>query len=281
MKDEFMKQLFSYVNESSRNIVINADNFKSFLYFLGQFESNLTIANKILAYGYDPYATDVRTAQDWENLGVNISPEAVGIHTMDFAPKSAYGYRDRIMYDIRFTGKRNTVSEDRNILMTAESGTVSEALIRAAPCRIEYTDLARAGGTKCFFNPESHSIFVTKGFKGFDDINQQLLREYSHYMMDKVDRADYVKAHKDLRGYTYQRAVHGMEAVASSYIILTRYNRQPPDIQNVSVRRDTDPAAIRQCLNRIDIASRNVIRMLEDRGLDKEKGVENFSESSK
>lgn len=281
MKNDFMSQLFRYVNESSISIVESADNFTSFLSFLGRHESSLTIANKILVYGYDKEATDVRTADDWMNSGYEISRDAAVIHTMEYSPSSGRGYSDRIMYDIRFTGKRNTVSEDRNILTTAESGTVSEALIRAAPCRIEYTDQARAGGTKCFFNPESQSIFVTKGFKGFDDINQQLLREYSHYMMDKADRADYVKAHKDLRGYTYQRAVHGMEAVASSYIILKRYNRQPPDIQNVSVRRDTDPAAIRQSLNRIDIASRNVIRMLEDRNLDKEKGVEDFSESSK
>ena len=65
MDDEFVKQMFDYVNDSVGYHLGSADNLKGFMTFLAGMRSNITVANKVLAYGYNAYATDVEKFQNF------------------------------------------------------------------------------------------------------------------------------------------------------------------------------------------------------------------------
>ena len=49
MEEDFVKQLFDFINASADHHLKSAENLKEFLTFVARMQSNVTISNKILA----------------------------------------------------------------------------------------------------------------------------------------------------------------------------------------------------------------------------------------
>ncbi len=233
MEEDFVKQLFTYINASADHHLASADNLKEFLGFIARMQSNITVSNKILAYGYDPTATDIHTREEWESFGITVLDENAVIYNLQHQPDSQYGYVERVMYDISSTNAKLKIYEQ-----FPNAGFFAERLILSSPCPIQFCDGPIAGSRKVFLDTEKGIIEATRGFKNEEQVCHGLLREFAHYYLREREM-DHGSKGKDKRGnrqtgILYDRDKHGVEAQAVSYAVCTRYGITPPVIDVLS-----------------------------------------------
>ena len=72
MGNEFVKSLLKYVDDTTEALMDDPDRYKAFLAYLSRMDSPLGISNKMLIYGYDREATDIRTVMAWNMAGITV-----------------------------------------------------------------------------------------------------------------------------------------------------------------------------------------------------------------
>ena len=239
MEEDFVKQLFQFVNESVYYRVDTAEHLKGFLDFLAGIHGNLSMANKVLVYGYNPNATNVNTKDRWESQGIQVLDESQMIHTLQYAPESEFGYVDRVMYDVSSTNAEPTQFES-----FPDAGFFAERLIISAPCPIHFQEQSKPGMPKAIYLEQDNTIHVTKGFKNETEVCHYLLREYGHFYLKGADR--------NPNGYS--RDEYAVNAHAVSYAICKRYGIDPPPIDSANISNGLEPKEILKVLGGINDA---------------------------
>lgn len=284
MDEEFVKELFNYVNECVMYHAENADQMKRFLDFLAHMKSSITVANKVLVFGYDPNATEVKTAEDWEKQGVQVLyPERV-LHNMQFEPGSRYDYVDRIMYDVTATDRAPEPYQPY-----PDAGALAERLLLYPPCPVVFLEKSKPGKSKAEYVPDKKVIEVTRGFRDETEVCHYLLREFGHFFLkeweelrikestkesrkNQVEASDestgnetYVKNDKadPVKTYRYDRNVHGLEAQAVAYAAAVRYGIKAPTLENVQPDPKMQPQDVTRVFDGIDFAIGRITRQLE------------------
>ena len=103
MADDFLKQLYDFVDGSVRYHLESPDNLKDFLTYLAGMRTDVSMRNKLLTYGYNPHATDIRTREAWEKDGFAILDEGAIIYNIQQVPGEKGHYTERVMYDVSST----------------------------------------------------------------------------------------------------------------------------------------------------------------------------------
>ena len=218
MAEAFVKQLFDYLNSSVGHHMESAKNLKEFLGFLAKMQSPVSIRNKLLTYGYNPAATDIHTKEEWEKFGIRVLDENAMIYNLQKKPESPLGYEERIMYDISSTDATGKVFET-----FPNAGFFAERLLMYPPCPVQFREGNLEGNRKANLNLEKSVIEVTNGFKDEIQVCHNLLREYAHYHLSRMEKQG-----------TYDREKHSVEAIAVSYAVCIRYDVEPPKIDVVT-----------------------------------------------
>ena len=248
MEDDFTRQLLEYVNNTTIALLDDVGRYRDFLGFLSRMNSDQKIANKMLIYGYDPEATDVRTAEEWYKAGARISNDATRIYLLEYDESSAVKYTVKEAFDIR-----NTDAPGKSEIMFQDSGEFAEVVMASKPCKIRFDDKA-SGKEKCIYDSEKKEIIVTNNFRDYDEIAQSLLREYAHVYLDDIYRKAFTDKQKSSNEYRYNRETHRAEALSSGYMICSRYNRKLPEIPYVRRGSNISLAAIRAGLDNMCVA---------------------------
>ena len=267
MEEDFVKQMFDYVNDSVGYHLGSADNLKGFMTFLAGMRSNITVANKVLAYGYNAYAADVHTKEEWESLGVRVTDENAVIHLLQHAPDSKYGYTDRVVYDISSTNATGIAYE-----LFPNAGFFAERLLMYPPCPIKFSEKPLSNNRKSGYDPEKGVIEVTMGFRDEEQVCHGLLREFAHfYLYEKEMRGStYGKGRNDAVGaeqkkVVYDRNKHGVEATAISFAVCTRYGINPPEIDVVNPP-EIEPKDLLKVLDGLDYSVQKISGLVDEGG---------------
>ena len=274
MDEEFVKELFNYVNECVMYHVENADQMKRFLDFLAHMKTPITVANKVLVFGYDPNATEVRTAEDWKKQGAHVlHPERV-LHNMQFQPGSKYSYVDRVMYDVTATDRAPQPFQPY-----PDAGALAEQLLMYPPCPVVFLEKSKPGKSKAEYVPDKKVIEVTRGFRDETEVCHYLLREFGHFFLKEREelrireRAEEsedkeVPVNRDeenpIKTYRYDRNIHGLEAQAVAYAVAVRYGIKAPTLENVQTDPKMQPQDVTRVFDRIDFAIGRITRQLEE-----------------
>ena len=269
MEEDFVKQLFDYVNQCVMYHVENADQMKRFLDFLAQMKSPLTVANKILIYGYDPKATEVRTREEWEKEGAKVLHPERELHNMKYMPGSKYEYVDRVMYDVTATDRKPQTYQPYK-----DAGAMAERLLMYPPCKVVFLEKAKAGKSKAEYIPEKNVIEVTRGFRDETEVCHYLLREFGHYFLKEKEELRAEKNGKEAKAgeeagakngqVKYDRNAHGLEAQAVSYTVAVRYGIRSPTLENLQPYPRLQPKDLIRVFDGIDFAIGRITRQLEN-----------------
>ena len=227
MAEDFVKQLFDFINGSAEHHLKSAENLKGFLTFVANMQSNVTVSNKILAYGYNPNATDIHTKEEWEQSGITVQDENAVIYNLQHSPDRKQKYVERVMYDISSTN-----ATPHSFERFPDAGFFAERLIISAPCPIRYKAGPISGSRKACFDAEKGIIEVTHGFRDEEQACHGLLREFAHFYLCENEHRD--KRGKAEKTKPYERDKHGVEAQAVSYAVCVRYGINPPEIDVLS-----------------------------------------------
>ena len=267
MEEEFVKQMFDYVNYSVGHQLESADNLKEFMTFLAGMRSNITVANKVLAYGYNPNATDVHTKEEWESYGITVTNENAVIYLLQHSPESKYGYTERIVYDISSTNANGKSYEH-----FPNAGFFAERLLMYPPCPIQFSEKPLSNNRKASYNPEKGVIEVTMGFRDEEQVCHGLLREFAHFYLHEKEKrgSTYGKGRKDAAGaeqkkVVYDRNKHGVEATAISFAVCTRYGINPPEIDVVNPP-EIEPKDLLKVLDGLDYSVQKISGLVDEGG---------------
>lgn len=262
MEDDFVKQLLEYANNATKMIIDDRERYKDFLAFLSRYDGNQRTLNKLLIYGYDPEATDVRTLEEWNREGVSsdVFSEAVCIYLLEYNESLAARYTAKLAFDIRYT-----IHPDINGIVFQDSGEFAETLLASVPCNICFSEEKQASKEKCLYNSESKEILVTNDFKNYEEISHNLIREYAHYFLDEIYRDKYTEKYKNEKiqtKYEYRRDAHKAEALSACFMVCSRFNCKVSDIP--FIRRDNDTAlqSVRAGLDNMNIAFRKIVSVI-------------------
>lgn len=211
--------LFSYSNSQAQYVAENEEALKAFLTTAANCR-HYTVANQLLINGYATVmgfeAKDVRPLSAWEEYGITIRQGQYPIYVMEHAPGTEKTYIPREVFDISQTDALQTE-------VTADKGLLTEALILAAPCPLEYQDTMKVRGTRAFYFPDEAVIQTTKGFRSYDEIFASVSREYVHYFIhNEIMKHDKNKTGGQAKT-VYPRAVYTDTTLASAYIICTAF----------------------------------------------------------
>jgi len=256
MAENFVKQLFDFINASADHHLQSAENLKEFLTFVAGMQSNVTISNKILAYGYNPNATDIHTKEEWERFGITVQDESAVIYNLQHSPESKQKYVERVMYDIS-----STDATPHSFEKFPNAGFFAERLIMTAPCPIKYKAEQATGGRKACYDPEKGIIEVTHGFRDEEQACHGLLREFAHFYLCEAKQKQGAKD----KVMPYDRDKHGVEAQAVSYAICIRYGINPPAIDVVSPP-EGEPEDKRKILQGLDYSIWSISQRIEEGG---------------
>ena len=286
MGNEFVKSLLKYVDDTTEALMDDPDRYKAFLAYLSRMDSQLGISNKMLIYGYDREATDIRTVMAWNMTGITVLQMDKPIYILTGKDSSEYGRSFMEVFDIKYT---NAVK--RKMLTFQDSGSFAEAVMAAAPCILTFTDKKLENKLKCFYDFEKQEIFMTNDYKDFDEISQNLLREYAHFYLEDIYRKIYlnklmndmsrlnadntqsrdeqnkpepIKLAQDTKAYNYNREAHNAEALSASYMVCKRYQQKPLDIPFIRRNPSVSINTLRAGLENMDIAFRNIIKTIEE-----------------
>ncbi len=271
MAEDFVKQLFDFVNVSVDRHLESADNLKDFLRFVAGFRSGISTGNKILTYGYNPSATDIRTKEAWEKLGFGINDESAVIYNIRQNPDGSYS--ERVMYDVSVTDEIPVPYEQ-----FPNAGFFAERLIMYAPCPIKYREGQLKDNRKACYDPEKGIIEVTHGFKDEEQACHGLLREFAHFYLHENEIQQGKKTSKTTKGVQYNRDKHGVEAQAVSYAICVRYGINPPDIDVLSPPEGSSEDR-RKVLEGLDRSVWKISQRIEEGGKQQRRFADNSTDS--
>ncbi len=265
MENEFVKRLLKYVDDTTKELMDDPDRYKAFLDYLSRMDSRLGISNKIIIYGYDKAATDVRTMMAWNMAGITVLRMDNPIYILS-GNEADHSFME--VFDIKHTNAAR-----RRKLTFQNSGSFAETIMDVAPCKITFTDKKLENKLKCFYDSEKKEILVTNDYKDFDEISQNLLREYAHFYLEDIYREIYqkkynksepVKKDQAVKDYHYNRDAHNAEALSASYMACKRYQQKPPDIPFIRRNPTVTLNALRSGLGNMDTAFINIIMTIEE-----------------
>ena len=283
MENEFVKRLLKYVDNTTEELMDDPDRYKAFLDYLSRMDSRLGISNKIIIYGYDKEAMDVRTMMAWNMAGITVLQMDKPIYILS-GNETDHSFME--VFDIKYTNAAR-----RRQLTFQDSGSFAETVVDVAPCKITFTDKKLENTLKCFYDSEKKEILVTNDYKDFDEISQNLLREYAHFYLEDIYRKIYlkklmndmsrlnadntqsrdeqnkpepIKLAQDAKDYHYNREAHNAEALSASYMACKRYQQKPPDIPFIRRNPTVTLNALRSGLGNMDTAFRNIIMTIEE-----------------
>lgn len=189
------KQLFDYVNFVTENIR-NAENiYKDFLRWSGLFINDqgdgkkFSIANQLLIYGFDNRSRLVREESEWKSMGVSVTRPDRAINVLK---KRGSGYEKRVLYDISATN-----AEPLKMINGRDWGSKCEALITAAPCKIEFDPFTSNQRTNYIQREEV--IKAGRGFQSFENIFASISQEIAHYYISKEMEARHDRKFEELQ----------------------------------------------------------------------------------
>ncbi len=266
MADDFVKQLYDYVDGTVKYYLESADNLKGFLSFLARFRSNVSTRNKILTMGYNLAATDVRTKEAWEKQGVSVNDESAMIYNIQQNKEG--GYSERVMYDVSVTDG-NPVLYER----FPSAGFFAERLILSSPCPIVFHEPPLVDNRRASYDPEKGIIEVTCGYKREEHVCYGLLREYSHFYLRENQMQMVGKGKTD----EYDRDRHAIETLAISYGICVRYGIEPPEIEAVHPP-EGKPRDLLRILEGMDRAIQKISKRIDEEGMEQRRFIGQESE---
>ena len=227
MADDFLKQLYDFVDGSVRYHLESPDNLKDFLTYLAGMRTDVSMRNKLLTYGYNPHATDIRTREAWEKDGFAILDEGAIIYNIQQVPGEKGHYTERVMYDVSSTDMQPEAFEH-----FPNAGFFAERLLMYPPCPVRFSDNPLVDNRRASYNPEKGIIEVTGGFKSEEHVCYGLLREFSHFYLHENEMRMIKKEGKD-GTVEYNRDRHGIESQAISYAVCSRYGIELPKLDVV------------------------------------------------
>lgn len=260
MDEVAVRQMLEYVDESVIYHSQDTEHMKNFLGFLSKLRSSASVANKILIYGYEPNATDVRTAEDWNLLGVRVlHPERV-IHNVKRLEGNKRGYEDRILYDITATD-----GVGKPFMQYGDVGLFTERVLLYPPCPIWFLENAASGKGKAEYNQEEQVIEVTNGFSSELEVSHLILRESAHHFLREKLETDTKR---------YNRRAHAIDAFSVAYAICLRFGVQPPKLDNIQPAGGLKASDLLEIFSALDYAIEKVSDQIE-RGPDLKRIAEN------
>ena len=251
MDEQAVRETFEYVNQCTLYHVQDSDHMKNFLSFLGRLKADLSVTNKILVYGYNAKAVDVRTEEEWSTLKIHVIHKDQMIHTMRCTDPEKNIFEDRILYDVSATDGKLLAFQKY-----PDAGTFAERLLMYPPCPIVFLENAPPGKGKAEFDPGKKVIEVTRGFGNELDICHLMLREFAHFFIfsrlaGKIDEPGE-------RTVSYDRKIYGVNAFSVAYAVSERFGVKLPDIRNIQLNSHLDVRDIMEVLKGLDDAIEKV-----------------------
>lgn len=260
MADGFLKQLYDFVDSSVRYHLESPDNLKDFLAYLAGMRTDVSMRNKLLTYGYNPHATDIRTKEAWEKDGVAVLDEGAMIYNIQQVPGEKGHYAERVMYDVTSTDMQPEIFEQ-----FPNAGFFAERLLMYPPCPIRFSDKPLTDNRRASYDPEKGIIEVTGGFKSEEHVCYGLLREFSHFYLRENEMRMLKKEGKD-GTVEYNRDRHGIESQAISFAVCTRYGIEPPKLDVVHPPEGR-PQDLMKILEGMDYSLLRISKLIEEGGI--------------
>jgi len=260
MADDFLKQLYDFVDSSVRYHLESPDNLKGFLAYLAGMRTDVSMRNKLLTYGYNPHATDIRTREAWEKDGFAILDEGAMIYNIQQVPGEKGHYTERVMYDVSSTDMQPEAFEH-----FPNAGFFAERLLMYPPCPVRFSDNPLVDNRRASYNPEKGIIEVTGGFKSEEHVCYGLLREFSHFYLHENEMRMIKKEGKDA-SVEYNRDRHGIESQAISFAVCTRYGIEPPKLDVVHPP-DGRPQDLMKILEGMDYTLQKISKLIDEGGV--------------
>ena len=240
MAEDFVKQLYDFVDGSVRH--------------------HLESPDKLLAYGYNPRATIIRTREAWEKDGFTILDEGAVIYNIQQVPGEKGHYTERVMYDVSSTDMQPEAFEH-----FPNAGFFAERLLMYPPCPVRFSDNPLVDNRRASYNPEKGIIEVTGGFKSEEHVCYGLLREFSHFYLHENEMRMIKKEGKDA-SVEYNRDRHGIESQAISFAVCTRYGIEPPKLDVVHPP-EGKPQDLMRILEGMDYSLQRISKLIEEGGI--------------
>lgn len=246
MGEQVVLSLLDYAKTLAWYAVESADQMKGVLKSLAFQNPDETVLNKLLSYGFDRSATEVRTREEWERRGLRITaPDKIIYHLVQNG-KSPFGYEIREVYDIGSTN--GTYSPPVGF---SDAGAFAEGLIRYPPCPLIFPTETKIGKSKAEYVPEKQVIELTGGMRDEKEVCHYLLREYAHFFLCMA-----MPDH-------YERAKHAVEALAVSYAVAIRFGFEPPVMKNIQLAEGLDVSDVMKILEGLSFGIREVSEQIE------------------
>lgn len=246
MGDHFVSDLLDYSNTLAWYVVESAVQLKEFLNSLAFQNPEETIVNKLLSYGYDRSATEVRTREEWERRGLRITVPDKIIYQLVMNKDSPLGYDVREVYDVGSTD--GVYFRPKGY---PDAGAFAERLIRYPPCPLVFPTETKIGKSKAEYVPEKQVIELTSGMRDEKEACHYLLREYAHFFL-----CGHMPDH-------YERAKHAVEALAVSYAVAIRFSFEPPVMKNIQLAEGLDVADVMKILEGLSFGIRELSEQIE------------------
>ena len=260
MAEDFVKQLYDFVDGSVRHHLESPDNLKEFLAYLAGMRTDVSMRNKLLAYGYNPRATIIRTREAWEKDGFTILDEGAMIYNIQQVPGEKGHYTERVMYDVSSTDMQPEAFEH-----FPNAGFFAERLLMYPPCPVRFSDNPLVDNRRASYNPEKGIIEVTGGFKSEEHVCYGLLREFSHFYLHENEMRMIKKEGKDA-SVEYNRDRHGIESQAISFAVCTRYGIEPPKLDVVHPPEGR-PQDLMKILEGMDYSLQKISKLIDEGGM--------------
>ena len=264
MAEDFLKQLYDFVDGSVRYHLESPDNLKDFLAYLAGMRTDVSMRNKLLTYGYNPHATDIRTKEAWEKDGVTVQDETAMIYNIQQVPGEKGHYSERVMYDVSSTDLQPEIFEQ-----FPNAGFFAERLLMYPPCPIRFSDKPLTDNRRASYDPEKGIIEVTGGFKSEEHVCYGLLREFSHFYLRENEMRTLKKEGKnasDSTAFAYNRDKHGIESQAISYTVCSRYGIELPKLEVVHPP-EGKPQDLMRILEGMDYSLQRISKLIEEGGV--------------
>lgn len=264
MANDFLKQLYDFVDGSVRYHLESPDNLKDFLTYLAGMRTDVSMRNKLLTYGYNPNATDIRTKEGWEKDGVTVLDETAMIYNIQQVPGEKGHYAERVMYDVSSTDMQPEIFEQ-----FLNAGFFAERLLMYPPCPIRFSDKPLTDNRRASYDPEKGIIEVTGGFKSEEHVCYGLLREFSHFYLRENEMRMGKKEGKkvsDGTAFEYNRDKHGIESQAISFAVCSRYGIALPKLEVVHPP-EGKPQDLMRILEGMDYSLQRISKLIEEGGI--------------
>ncbi len=207
---------FDYINQVTGEIVNNEEKFKLFLQFLARERSNHTMANKLLIWKSCPNAVDVRTAEEWETVGIGITKADEVIHSIRYWGRK-YGFSVCTEYDLSATTAAGWEYPSRAL----PPDFVAEYMLARPVIKTEFCK--EGSKIRALYEPERKVIAYTSGFKSYEEICARFFREFAHYYFHQDDYRVFCHRRGMTGSYNYTPGKYENAAEITEYLLEHRY----------------------------------------------------------